>query len=212
MAKYFLRQELKKLKEGFLCVGGLDEAGRGCLAGPLSVAIVVFNDELKKIRGLNDSKVLNAKKRLELFRLISKSCTFKHKFICAEVIDRLGLTESQTRAMNEMINELISEGIPIDFAFMDGKQKWKLQVESKSIVKGDQKLKSIAAASIIAKVKRDLHMKEQDKIFPLYGFRKHVGYGTKEHVKALAEFGVSPIHRLSYAPVKQALENKAANL
>jgi len=167
---------------------GIDEAGRGALAGPLSVAACVLNDE---ISGLNDSKKLTAKRREELFKEITKSSNFLIAYFSNAQIDELGLSECLRRALK--LFKAHFEGFDIIY---DGNLDYGVGITT--MIKADGKVAGVSAASILAKVSRDRLMSGWDKFYPAYGFAGHKGYGTKSHLDAIAKFGYSDFHRKSF--------------
>lgn len=173
---------------------GTDEVGRGPLAGPVVAAAVVLPQNFEAI-GINDSKKLSEKKRIELDSLIKKEAlAYSIKEVSVEDIDRLNILHAAELAMKQAV-----EALPFgDIVFIDGENRPDLHIPTRNIIKGDSNSISIAAASIIAKVYRDNLMIEYDKIYPDYGFAKHKGYGTAEHYDALHRFGPTPIHRRSF--------------
>jgi len=191
-------------------VAGIDEAGRGPLAGPVfAAAIVVRANNHLKIKllnrlGVRDSKKLTAKKREEIYKLL-----INHKQIewgigraSEKVVDRINVLEATKLAMKRAVKSLEKKlNRKADFLILDGRIKLDLDVSQKSIIKGDNKVFSCAAASIIAKVSRDRLMRREHKKYPEYGFISHKGYGTKKHMITLAEFGPCKIHRKSFKPV-----------
>ncbi|HOK08984.1 MAG TPA: ribonuclease HII [Candidatus Hydrogenedens sp.] len=187
--------EKKGREQGFSFIAGVDEAGRGPLAGPIVAVAVVLHSE---VEGIDDSKKLTERKREELFDILMSG---EHEIGIAIInnkeIDRIGIQEANYRAMAESILKL---KIKPDLVLVDGYNLKGLPCQAWKIIKGDQRSASIGAASIIAKVTRDKIMKEYDKEYPGYGFAKHKGYGTKEHLLAIEKLGPSPIHRLSFAP------------
>ena len=187
---------------GFKYICGVDEAGRGPLAGPVCAAAVIL-DENCEIEGLNDSKKLSEKKREALFPIIcEKAIAFSIAFGSLEEIEELNILEATFLAMNRAIEGL---DVKADFALIDGNRAPKgIKVPCETVVKGDSKSASIAAASILAKVTRDRLLLEYDKEYPEYNFAKHKGYGTKEHTEAIIKYGPSKIHRLSF--LKNILE------
>lgn len=183
-------------KGGFNLICGVDEAGRGPLAGPVCAAAVILPDDVE-IEGLNDSKKLSEKKREELFPIIKeKAIAYSIAFGTVEEIEEFNILEATYIAMNRAIDGL---QIPADYALIDGNRVPKgIKIPCETVVKGDSKSLSVAAASILAKVTRDRLMLEYDKQYPEYKFSAHKGYGTKAHYEAITEHGVCPIHRLSF--------------
>lgn len=180
---------------GIHLVCGVDEAGRGPLAGPVCAAAVMLPLGLE-IEGLNDSKKLSGKKRESLFDIITvKAVSFGIAFASVEEIERLNILGATYIAMNRAIALLSNEP---QLAIIDGNRDRGINYNCRLIVGGDAKCASIAAASILAKVTRDRLMLEYDTKFPHYGFAKHKGYGTKEHYDALRQFGPCEIHRMSF--------------
>ncbi len=179
-------------------VAGVDEAGRGCLAGPV-VAGAVILDENQPIHGLRDSKTLSEKKRNEFFEQIQgKALAYSVGITEAEEIDRINILQAALLAMEKAV--LILHKRP-DCILIDGNSKTSLPIEQKAIVKGDSRCACIAAASIVAKVTRDRIMTEIERKYPGYGFSRHKGYPTKEHFAALKNLGPCPIHRKSFKGV-----------
>lgn len=168
---------------------GIDEAGRGPLAGPLVVAGVVL---AKPIEGLSDSKKISEKKREELFGKIIENSKHKIVLIEPQLIDAIGLSKSIRRALEQIVADLGAER----FLFDGNSSFGVLGIET--MVKADGKIPEVMAASILAKVFRDRHMLKMAQLYPGYGFENHKGYGTKEHVEALRKLGPSPIHRKSF--------------
>ena len=182
--------------EGFATICGVDEAGRGPLAGPVTAAAVILPPGVD-IEGLNDSKKLSEAKREKLYDVIRQtavSCCVASASV--EEIEQYNILQATFLAMRRAVEGLSC--VP-DLALIDGnRQPVGLTVPARTIVKGDGRSASIAAASILAKVTRDRYMKQQDALYPGYGFAVHKGYGTKAHYAALAEQGPSPIHRMSF--------------
>ena len=174
---------------------GVDEAGAGPLAGPVYAAAVILPRNLL-LPGLNDSKKLSAKKREALFDEIQKQAVaYAIASVDEKMIDEINILNARMLAMNHAICSLVpSPGL----ALIDGNCSRGIQVENQTVVGGDGKSASIAAASILAKVSRDRFMLELDALYPQYGFARHKGYGTKAHYAALKEFGPSPVHRRSF--------------
>lgn len=177
-------------------VVGIDEAGRGPLAGPLSVAGVVFPIGYEN-PDIYDSKALSEKKRDQLFEVIKEDALwFEIIEVSVEDIDRYNILEADRNAMSE-----IAMHAPSDIVLSDA-MKMPIEKTVIDLIKGDQKSISIAAASILAKVTRDRIMKEYDVLYPQYGFAKNKGYGTKQHMQAIDDYGITPIHRRSFGPVR----------
>lgn len=185
-------------------IAGIDEAGRGPLAGPVVAAVVILNPR-KRIRGLDDSKKLTPKQRDELYPQIVNKC-LDYAIARAEVeeIDKYNIHQATMLAMQRAFSLL---SITPMLVLVDGKCVPKLKIRADGIVHGDQKIAAISAASILAKVTRDQLMVEADKIYPGYGFAKHKGYGTLQHQEAIKKLGVSPIHRRSFEPIKTITKN-----
>ena len=184
-----------------LLICGIDEAGRGPLAGPVVAACCILDPEVK-ILGLDDSKKLSEKKREELFVEIKEKA--KAYAICAvspEEIDEINILEATKKAMRTCVKELASKGQSPDILLIDAVNLSGTGLDVIPIIKGDAKSDSIAAASILAKVTRDHMMIEYDEQYPGYGFAKHKGYGTKDHYAAIREKGMTPIHRRSFLKV-----------
>jgi len=178
-----------------LIPAGVDEAGRGPLAGPVVAASVILSKE-NPIDGLNDSKALTPRKRSLLYDIISeKSVSFAVGIIENDVIDEINILQATIKAMESSILGL---NIKPDLVYIDGNRPTTLEIKQQTIVKGDTKCQSIAAASIIAKVTRDRIMEKMDEIYPQYGFLKHKGYPTKAHYEAIIKYGPCPVHRLSF--------------
>lgn len=192
MPDYSIENQVKS--KGFKFVCGVDEAGRGPLAGPVCAAAVILNEE---IEGLNDSKKLSEKKREALFDVIKeKALSYSIAFASVEEIEECNILNATYLAMNRAIEGL---NLKADFALIDGNRvPTGITVTCETVVKGDAKSCSVAAASILAKVTRDRLMLEEDKKYPEYNFKKHKGYGTKEHTDAILKYGMSPIHRPSF--------------
>lgn len=181
--------------KGYLYIGGIDEAGRGPLAGPVVAAVVVFKPNTK-IEGINDSKKLSEQKREELFDIIKeKALDYGIGIVNHEEIDEFNILNATYMAMKKAINclEKSPDYLLIDAATIPG-----INIEQKPIIKGDSKSISIAAASILAKVTRDNIMYQYEDMYPGYGFKSHKGYGTKEHYEAIKKHGICPIHRKSF--------------
>ncbi len=181
--------------EGFSLLCGVDEAGRGPLAGPVCAAAVILPRGLI-VNGLNDSKKLTEKKREELYSVILKEAVSSGiAFASVEEIETLNILGATFLAMNRALEQLDPQP---ELALIDGNRNTGIRVPSRCVVKGDAKCADIAAASILAKVTRDRYMLKQAELYPEYHFEQHKGYGTKLHYEALREFGPSPIHRMSF--------------
>ncbi len=190
---------VNELCQAYSRLAGVDEVGRGPLAGPVVAAAVILNSD-KPISGLVDSKKINAKKREILaLEIYEKSTAWAIGRAEIHEIDSLNIHQASLLAMERAI-----ESLPIkpDYIMVDGLHCPDLEYHIEAIVRGDSKIPQISAASIIAKVIRDKEMQDMDIKYPGYGFARHKGYPTKEHIEALAKLGVSPIHRRSYKPVK----------
>lgn len=188
--------EQQAIEAGYKIICGIDEAGRGPLAGPVHAAAVVLPIGLE-IEGLNDSKKLTEKKREQLFDIIcEKAIDYSIGVATEQEIDEINILNATFLAMHRAV-----EGLKIkpDYALIDGNQYPKIPfVMEETVVKGDAKSMSIAAASILAKVSRDRFMLQKAEEYPRYQFEKHKGYGTKVHYEAIREYGPSPIHRLTF--------------
>lgn len=188
-----LENEIYASGVNILC--GVDEAGRGPLAGPVCAAAVVLPRGLE-IPGLNDSKKLSEKKREALYDvIISSAAAYGIAFADVEEIERLNILHATFLAMNRAIAQL---SVRPELALIDGNRNSDIEMPSRCIVKGDSRCADIAAASILAKVTRDRYMIKMAEQYPQYGFEQHKGYGTKQHYAAIREFGPSPAHRMSF--------------
>ncbi|MBR6502373.1 MAG: ribonuclease HII [Clostridia bacterium] len=188
--------EKETQNKGYKFVCGVDEAGRGPLAGPVCAAAVILPDDCE-IEGLNDSKKISEKKRELLYDvIIEKAIAYSIAYGTLEEIEKYNILEATYIAMNRAIEGLETNA---DFALIDGNRVPKgISIPCETVVKGDSKSYSIAAASILAKVTRDRLMLEYDKKYPEYLFSSHKGYGTKAHYEAIKQHGVCEIHRLSF--------------
>jgi len=207
-----LEKEESLWQAGYHYVAGVDEAGRGPLAGPVVAACVVLgpdfpkdDPELSKIR---DSKKLSAKTREYLFSIIKeRAAAVEISVISHEVIDRINILQASLLAMQRAVK---ASKIKPDYVLVDGQNKIpRLDIPQEAIIGGDDTILAIAAASIIAKVSRDYLLNEYDQKYPQYGFKQHKGYGTKQHLAAIKEFGPCPIHRLTFAPLAAPKKNKS---
>jgi ribonuclease HII len=193
------------LDKGHLYIAGCDEVGRGPLAGPVVAAAVILNPDVL-IEGLNDSKKLSMKKRVALdIEIREKALAFKIVYIYPDEIDKINIYQASKKAMIEAIKEL---DIVPSYVLSDAMPLNDLGIPYLSIIKGDTKSATIAAASIIAKVERDNYMVQMSELYPEYGFEKHKGYPTKQHVEALNKFGVLDIHRKTYKPVSDVINKQ----
>ena len=174
---------------------GVDEAGRGPLAGPVCAAAVILPQNCE-IEGLNDSKKLTEKKREALFDVIcAAAVSYGIAFATVEEIEEYNILGATFMAMNRAVAML--DPVP-ELALIDGNRNTGIQIPSRCIVGGDGKCADIAAASVLAKVTRDRYMRQMAELYPQYGFEKHKGYGTKAHYEAIRDYGPSPIHRPSF--------------
>lgn len=190
---------------GAKLIAGCDEAGRGPLAGPVVVASVILN-QFDRIPGLFDSKQLSEKKREELYKqIIRRAISYKIVFISIKDIDTLNIYQATKKGMLEAINGL---DVKPDNVLIDAMPLNELEIPHQSIIHGDALSASIGAASILAKVARDHYMEKMDMKYPLYGFAKNKGYGTKAHIEAIYKYGPSKIHRKTYEPVMGILQKE----
>lgn len=195
---YQYEEQLEDL--GIKYIAGVDEVGRGPLAGPVVVAAVILPLNLR-IKGINDSKKLSLKKRNELYKIIlNEALAVNVSFIDERVIDEINIYEATKKGMLEAISGL---KIKPEHVLIDAMPLRELAIAHTSIIHGDALSASIGAASIIAKVSRDEYMDKMDIKYPNYGFKHHKGYCTKEHLEALEKYGPCEIHRKSFAPVKK---------
>ncbi len=205
-------QRLLKLKEieeqlystgaNYIC--GIDEAGRGPLAGPVVVAAAIMPKD-SMIEGVNDSKKVSEKRREELYEIITKEAiSYGVGIIDQKEIDRINILNATKEGLTMAVKEL---SVRPDLIIVDALNNIDTTgIPYKSIIKGDAKCYSIAAASIIAKVTRDRIMRQWDEVYPQYDFKKHKGYGTARHIQAIKEYGLCPLHRLSF--VKKIIDKK----
>ena len=221
--------EQGKKGKGVTCIAGIDEAGRGPLAGPVVAAVAAFRNQEFELRDqaeekdwdlVRDSKKLSEKQREKAFDFISEHFVVGIGIVSSETIDRMNILEATFLAMKEAFSDFKRKaretGLSTDkiFLLVDGNQEIpNLSVWQEAVVGGDANVRSIAAASIIAKVTRDRMMCEYDAEYPAYGFAAHKGYGTKAHMDALRRHGACPIHRMSFKPVFYSIpENVNRNL
>ena len=188
-----LEDEIFNSGVSLLC--GVDEAGRGPLAGPVCAAAVILPRDID-IPGLNDSKKLSEKQREALYDvIIRESLSYGIAFSTVEEIEQLNILQATFLAMNRAISQL---SLKPELALIDGNRNTGIEMTSQCVVKGDSRCADIAAASILAKVTRDRYMYELAQEYPQYHFEKHKGYGTKLHYEAIREYGPSPMHRMSF--------------
>ena len=182
-------------QKGFLSIAGVDEAGRGPLAGPVCAAAVILPPDAL-IEGINDSKKLSPKKRDALFEIIKETAiAYAIEFVEPKVIDDINIRQATSLAMHNAVSKLSAS---VDFVIIDGNDNIPYEIPYQYVIKGDAKSQTIAAASILAKVSRDRFMENLDKKYPEYEFGKHKGYGTKAHMEAIQKYGVSEVHRKSF--------------
>lgn len=193
--KNMLEIEDKLYSEGYNFVCGVDEAGRGPLCGPVVAAAVILPKD-EYIEGVNDSKKLTEKKREKLYDdIMMKAVAVGIGISDVDVIEKVNILNATKLAMKQAIEKL---SIKPDYVLIDGNQMIDINIKAETVVSGDAKSESIAAASIIAKVTRDRMLIEFDKKYPEYGFAKHKGYGTKSHIEAIQKYGLTDIHRPSF--------------
>lgn len=203
-------REMKRFEDdlvnrGYRLVGGVDEAGRGPLAGPVAAAVVILPQDIW-MPGLNDSKQLSEAKREEFFaKLQEEAVDIGVGLVDSNRIDEINIRNANYQAMREAISDL--EQTP-DYLLVDGEEIPEIEIRQQRIVDGDARSISIAAASIIAKVTRDRMLVEYDQEYPEYNFAQHKGYGTADHIAALEEYGPCPIHRYSFSKVREAALGK----
>lgn len=194
------RYEREARQRGWLRIAGLDEAGRGSLFGPVVAAVVILNPR-RRIVGLDDSKKLVADRREELaLRIREHAIAWAVAEIDASRIDAWNIYQASRQAMVAALSKI--NPLP-DFLLLDALEL-DLPIEQKALIHGDARSVSIAAASILAKVERDRRMAEFDEMYPQYGLAQNKGYGTPDHLEALRNFGPTPLHRFSYAPVRES--------
>jgi len=194
------RFERAARKQGWTRIAGLDEAGRGALFGPVVAAAVILNPK-RRIVGLDDSKRLSPERRAELApRIHEHALAWAVAEIDAQRIDAWNIYQASRQAMTAALQQL---AIQPDYLLLDA-MHLDVLVEQKSLIKGDAKSVSIAAASILAKTHRDARMEEWHAVYPQYGLAQHKGYATPDHLEALQKFGPTPYHRFSFSPVRDA--------
>ncbi len=191
--------ENQAIADGYRYVAGVDEVGRGCLAGAVVAAACILDLSKPLPAGLNDSKKLSAKRRERIDEELKENViAYSIAQVEADEIDRINILQATKKAMRLAIEKLTPNA---DFLLIDAVQLKEINLPQKAIIKGDAISASIAAASILAKTYRDNLMQEFCKIYPNYGFSKHVGYGTKAHFEAIREYGACPLHRKSFRGV-----------
>lgn len=204
--KNMLEIENNLYNQGYKYICGVDEAGRGPLCGPVVAAAVILPKDIC-IEGVNDSKKLSEKKREKLYDdIMARALAVGVGISDVDVIEKVNILNATKLAMIQAINNL---QITPDYVIVDGNQKIDITIPLDTVIKGDAKSESIACASIIAKVTRDRMLLKYDKEYPEYGFSKHKGYGTKLHIEAIKEYGITPIHRTSFC---KKFINKGGNL
>jgi len=191
---YLLNQEHKAAARGYRFIAGIDEAGRGPLAGPVVAASVILKSYYFNVR-IDDSKKLSHLARERAYKEISQKAFIGIGIVPEDAIDRINIYQATMLAMRISILDL---DVKPDFLLIDGNMNLSIETEQVAIIRGDQKSLSIACASIVAKVTRDRLLKFYNNIFPGYGFSQHKGYGTKSHISAITRKGLSPIHRRSF--------------
>ena len=185
-------------------VAGVDEVGRGCLAGPVFAAAVILNKKINK-KGIKDSKKIPFKKRILLSKYIKKNSVYAVGTASVNEIDKINILNASLLSMQRALDKL---KLKPSVAYIDGLFAPKnLKIKCRTLIKGDEKIPSIAAASIIAKVTRDLFMTELGKKFPKYKWNKNFGYGTSAHLKSLKKYGITKHHRKKFKPVHNILMN-----
>ena len=183
------------------CIAGLDEAGRGSWAGPVVAAAVILPKGIR-LPGLTDSKLLTLKQRETLYERIVAKADYGIGEASQEEVDQLGLLGATFKAFERALEGLKQAPAHL---MVDGRDKFPFKIPHTSLIKGDQKVRAISAASVLAKVHRDRLMVDYATQYPDYGFEEHKGYGTRKHQQALKDHGPSALHRMSYQPVKQCL-------
>jgi len=203
--QYMLKYENKLKRKGFTRIAGLDEAGRGSWAGPIMAAAVIF-PKGTRISGLKDSKKLSARLREELYgEIIDKALAWSVGMVSHKLIDRWGIGWANNQVFLQAIKKL--DKTP-DFLLVDYFRLKNVDIPFEPVISGDNKVRSIAAASIIAKVTRDNYLKKLDKKYPQYGFARHKGYGTKLHYEMICKHGLCEVHRQSFRPMNSMVNAK----
>ena len=198
-----MEKEMEIRAKGFTAVCGIDEAGRGPLAGPVVAAAVILPEDIQ-LPGVNDSKKITEKKREILFDFVKEHALAYGIGEASETeIDEINILQATFLAMRRAVEAL---QIPADYALVDGNRIQGLPVPAETVIGGDGKVLSIAAASILAKVTRDRYMRDMAAQYPEYGFEKHKGYGTKAHYAAIEQYGICPLHRKTF--LKEVLNHQ----
>lgn len=203
------RIEFQLYKSGYYRIVGVDEVGRGPLAGPVVAAAVCLPPDLE-ISGIDDSKKLSATQREDIFdQIVSSSAIYAIGIVDHEVIDRINILRASLRAMGEAVCKMDCQP---EIILVDGRETIpSLNIPQVAVVGGDARCRSIAAASIIAKVTRDRIMERYDNLYPGFSFSRHKGYPTSDHLKELGSCGPTPIHRRSFRPVQQVISQKSVS-
>ena len=203
--KDLLRFENDAWQQGYTAVAGMDEAGRGPIAGPVTAAAVILPRE-KQVEGLNDSKLLTPSVREKLAEILQNSSDVVSavESVSPAEIDQLNILQATYLAMTRALNALTTTP---DFVLVDGNSVPRIKTAAKAVVKGDSRSANIAAASILAKVTRDRIMEKAAADFPGYGFEKHKGYATSDHIAALEQLGPCSLHRKSFTPVSRIINH-----
>lgn len=199
------REEQSLMRQGYTLVAGIDEVGRGALAGPVLAAAIILPGELSNpwLEFVRDSKLLTSRRREYLFELIQETAVaFGIGIVPSDVIDTIGILHATKLAMRLAIEQL--SPVP-HFLLIDALRLPKIPIPQKGIIKGDRYCLSIACASILAKVTRDRLMTELDSLHPGYGLAQNKGYGTQDHLACLEQLGASPLHRKNFSPVRKQL-------
>ncbi|SIS91050.1 ribonuclease HII [Alicyclobacillus vulcanalis] len=209
MDEWLRRYRLDLALSGGQCVAGVDEVGRGCIAGPVVAASVVLplhRDTYRELQDVSDSKQLKPEVRERLLeRIRAHAVGIGIGMASPDEIDRLNILAATHLAMQRALDAL---SVPVSLALIDGNRGFRHQVPVLPVVDGDARSLPIAAASVVAKVFRDRLMAKLDEVFPGYAFADHAGYGTRAHLEALRRLGPSVVHRLSFAPVRSCMEEK----
>ena len=203
-----LEYERRLWSDGYRRIAGLDEAGAGPWAGPVSAGCVILDEsKLDTLVGVTDSKKLSHEKRVQFAKRIEESAfAYSVAIASPDEIDQINIRQASLLAMRRALQNVIAQCEQVDYLLIDARKLEDIKIPQENIIRGDSTSLSIAAASILAKVHRDEIMFEAAKNFPGYGFEKHKGYGTKQHQEALDLLGVTPIHRKSFAPVRMRIE------